>query len=425
MNRIILIGNGFDLAHNMPTSYKNFIDDYWAKIISELANKNKFEPFENDEIKIVNPSNEFNANNYSALLEKIAELKASKDSDFLQIINFLQEDFFKNKFFKKITEKNSLKKWVDIENEYYDTLKNSLNSSTVFEDIDSLNKDFEAVKNLLIDYLNNEKKFGKQFIQNLSIIGSIKDKIHSPILSKDLNEKGINYWGEIIEEDINNNMKQNNSKFKYLLDIRYLEGTIPSNLKSRIKTLLKKNSNVYFNLIPDNTLFLTFNYTDTHKLYKNNPPADLSINNNYTNTLEIKIHGSINPNDKNPIIFGYGDELDDEYSKIEKLNDNRYLENIKSIKYSETDNYKKTLEFLDSDLFQVFLMGHSCGNSDRTLLNTIFEHENCVSIKPYYYQKKDGSDNYSDLVRNISRNFNDKIKMRDRLVNKSYCEPLS
>ena len=29
MNRIILIGNGFDLAHGLKTGYKNFIDNYW------------------------------------------------------------------------------------------------------------------------------------------------------------------------------------------------------------------------------------------------------------------------------------------------------------------------------------------------------------------------------------------------------------
>lgn len=29
MNGIVLIGNGFDLAHGLKTSYKNFIDWYW------------------------------------------------------------------------------------------------------------------------------------------------------------------------------------------------------------------------------------------------------------------------------------------------------------------------------------------------------------------------------------------------------------
>lgn len=31
MNRIVLIGNGFDLAHNLPTSYRDFINHYWEQ----------------------------------------------------------------------------------------------------------------------------------------------------------------------------------------------------------------------------------------------------------------------------------------------------------------------------------------------------------------------------------------------------------
>ena len=29
MNRLILIGNGFDLAHNLETKYTDFIDNLW------------------------------------------------------------------------------------------------------------------------------------------------------------------------------------------------------------------------------------------------------------------------------------------------------------------------------------------------------------------------------------------------------------
>jgi len=36
MNRIILIGNGFDLAHGLKTSYKDFIDDFWEKKEKEV-----------------------------------------------------------------------------------------------------------------------------------------------------------------------------------------------------------------------------------------------------------------------------------------------------------------------------------------------------------------------------------------------------
>ena len=116
--------------------------------------------------------------------------------------------------------------------------------------------------------------------------------------------------------------------------------------------------------------------------------------------------------------------MDDTYEKLKNLNDNECLRNMKSINYLEANNYRKMLEFIESGPFQVCIMGHSCGNSDRTLLNTLFEHRFCVSVKPYYYIKEDGTDNYLELIQNISRNFTDMKLMRDRVVNKMYCEPL-
>ena len=39
MNRIIIIGNGFDLAHNLKTGYKDFINDYWATVEEGIYDK--------------------------------------------------------------------------------------------------------------------------------------------------------------------------------------------------------------------------------------------------------------------------------------------------------------------------------------------------------------------------------------------------
>jgi hypothetical protein len=166
--------------------------------------------------------------------------------------------------------------------------------------------------------------------------------------------------------------------------------------------------------LPNQIMFLNFNYTKTAELYSPKGIERFSIN---------QIHGNLD--DPKSIIFGYGDEMDEKYKELEKKNDNLCLSNIKSIKYLESDNYRDVLEFIESEPYQVCIMGHSCGNSDRTLLNTLFEHPNCVSVKPYYHKKKDGTDNYLDLVQNISRNFNDKKLMRDRVVNKTFCQPLT
>jgi hypothetical protein len=61
MNRIILIGNGFDLAHELKTSYKDFIDDYWKDKIRAFNDRNYQKSmsnqieYEDNEIKIINP----------------------------------------------------------------------------------------------------------------------------------------------------------------------------------------------------------------------------------------------------------------------------------------------------------------------------------------------------------------------------------
>ena len=40
MNRIVLIGNGFDLAHGLKSSYKDFIEWYWEqRVLSFIDNR--------------------------------------------------------------------------------------------------------------------------------------------------------------------------------------------------------------------------------------------------------------------------------------------------------------------------------------------------------------------------------------------------
>jgi hypothetical protein len=71
-------------------------------------------------------------------------------------------------------------------------------------------------------------------------------------------------------------------------------------------------------------------------------------------------------------------------------------------------------------------MGYSCGLSDRTLLNTIFEH-NCRSIKVLLRNKDDNGvvikDNYTEIIQNISRHFNKKKINGEKIVNKTLCKP--
>jgi hypothetical protein len=139
-------------------------------------------------------------------------------------------------------------------------------------------------------------------------------------------------------------------------------------------------------------------------------------------TQTIHIHGELK-NEENPIIFGYGNGNTEIYKEIEKINRNEFLENMKSFKYSNVSKYNELMIFVKSAPYQIYIWGHSCGNSDGTLLKELFENDNCISTRPFYHMK-DGSDNYSDIVMNISRHFSNNSVFRDKIMNRNFCEGL-
>ncbi|MCT4086673.1 hypothetical protein HZP82_04685 [Elizabethkingia anophelis] len=434
MNRIILIGNGFDLAHGMKTGYKDFINDFWEKIcieIKEYAAINPNKPFENEFIKIYDALYSWKGNNDYKSLELTV---GSRGTEML----------FKNLFLKTITELCYIPNWVDIENEYYKSLIDCYSpplhiniSNNQNNKIQRLNLEFESIQKLLEEYLTKQEEHFKKHTIRTDWINQLKSNVNEVIYSefelKDFSEKYIN---NIVSEEydkLNNKLSVISENPDYLSFIesedpnfpKLMERTKDKNQKEKLQIIRKllvssNNDDKIFRYVPDEILFLNFNYTLTESLYDRPMyPSRLGT----SRVKSIHIHGTLN-NINNKIIFGFGDELDKAYEEIENLNDNDYLKNIKSFKYFESESYKELLEFINQQDYQIFLFGHSCGNSDRTLLNTLFEHENCKSIKHYYYKSDANKDNYNDITMNISRSFTSKADMRDKVVNKKYCTAL-
>ena len=315
---------------------------------------------------------------------------------------------FTNHFFEHISHQCSLVNWVDIENEYYKALKELLqeeNYQKQNESIHTLNKEFDDVKGLLEKYLTRITE-NTELKQHQSI-----HNVFSSFIEFD--EVATCKQTAFINSIFSNTDIYHDFTIDYSEDPAYSECLTKDEQRRYFINKNFKYDNFKKNHLAPYTLLLNFNYTQTaEKLYAENCFNEI-----------INIHGELN-NENNPIIFGYGDELDNDYERIERLQNNDFLENIKSIRYHKTKNYRSLLEFIALGPYQVFIMGHSCGNSDRTLLNTLFEHDNCLSIKVFYRQYKDGTDNYIDLIKNISRNFNNKPNMRDIVVNRENCSPL-
>lgn len=401
MNKLVIIGNGFDLAHGLRTSYNDFLNHFWTKLkltyVEELIKEFVFIDKSYDQLFDYSKKSKNYDDFIINLKEYAKEYSLSFHDDLINLhidnkrVNPIFE--FKNDFFKLINDKKSIQNWVDIENEYYNELKRIIKKDYSTTKVKRLNKEFDLIKKLFENYLKEEvcnKIDFKNFDDSKNYY-----EIYE-VLKPNLSDEYLNLHGASEKNFIN--------EFSFSED------------KDLVKSYIEGDASIvreYFK-----SYLLSFNYTPTihaHSyLFDKESKFDISMN---------YIHGVIGDSE-NSINFGFGDETDKDYRMIEDLNENEFLKNFKSFQYSNTANYNDLFSYLDGDKYQVCILGHSCGLSDRVLLNAIFEHKNCRSIKVYYYEKIKGQDNYTEIVQNISRHFNDKKIMRRKIVSKPYCKPL-
>ena len=326
MNRIFILGNGFDLAHGKKTCYAHFITSYQNHAIEEFKYQNYFE----DNLLTIDKS--------SFLNEPVTTFnELSKTSGFK----------WKNNLFGEMclelhnSDRDEEKKWVEIEYFYFKKLSNIAtrfnpnNEKGSLQVVRTLNKEFLEIQDLLHTYL-----------------------------------KTIPHKTDLIPEMIN----LFTHKFNHEI-----------------------------------SLYLSFNYTNIIQQYFDQLELNFRSYQGsrseyvpYSREELIHIHGQLD-DETNPMIFGYGDQHDKVYAQLENFNNKEYLKNIKYHKYNRTNGFKKLDKYLSTNReIEVHIIGHSCGLSDRTLLNHIFQHEHCKNIIIHHYQDRD---NFDDISLEITRHF--------------------
>jgi hypothetical protein len=299
MNNLLIIGNGFDLAHNMKTSYNHFME----YLINKSCSENIFSEHILAGISI---------KNYDDLLMFIRK-------------NSIPDKDFKNRFIGVLLNDMSVRNWCDIESRYFNLLKQVGEKTSLYINPKILNSHFDFVRKNLGDYLCTQGK----------------------------DTKAIESYKEM------------------------------------------------FNLIDSReTTILNFNYTDT-------------LNSLYSGEIDesriIHIHGEL-LNYKNPMIFGYAANDEESRELIDK-NDNEYMRYIKKHLYKRTNNEELLTNYLEgTESINVTILGHSCGLSDKLILNQILNHKNIKSINIFYYEQYE---HYFQTQVNI-----DRIMKRDEYFTK-------
>jgi hypothetical protein len=361
MNTLFIIGNGFDLAHGLETSYRTFIfhliKSELLKLGDEIESFGISEHLHSDFLTIslnnqLSPDPTFKKNFLSkfASIDNLPELQET-----ISNYNGLKNFGIKNTIISASYNSKNDPNWSDIEWQY-----------------------FKLLTKILIPPHGSPLVSQTKNLQN-SLVALNKDLDQ---LSKHLKE----YLSKVDENKIN--------------DFNFL----------------KKYQDIFKNHEGHKNLILNFNYTSLVSQY---PSA--------SNYHEIQIHGSLKNTD--PIIVGYGDETTSLYQEMENQNNFEFLRHTKSSRYAENDNYSKVHLFINEsapgsfndhisingDEYEIVVLGHSCGLSDRVLLKELMEKENCTKIHVYYYDDKNGNTDFLKTVSNISRHFKNKVEMRSKV----------
>lgn len=364
LNRLVLVGNGFDLAHNLKTSYNDFIIWY---LIQAMEQTNLNSDYKDPLMTIRFPDyyglhslHHYGLDNVNAYVnyfykKGFSQMLGGGELRFDNSLNIYQNPFrftIQSELLRKLLYTCSNANWVDIENVFYDELKMILGSQKNTDkekSISELNGSLLHIINYLETYLS----------------------------TLDVSVNTTNYESIL------------NSPFE-------------------MDEFVGLTETEQWNTEIDQTMILNFNYTSTIENYVDDHNLDqLHFSLNY-------IHGKIGDK-KNRPVFGFGDELDADYANFESDKTKGIFDYIKSFWYFKTSNYHNLIRFIDSAPYQIYILGHSCGLSDRTMLNMIFEHKNCKSIKIFYHQDEDVN-NYTALTQEISRHFKDKQYMRRKIV---------
>ncbi len=362
INKLVIVGNGFDRALGLKTRYEDFLFWYFKNFIIESLRRKEVVRDKNGSYRYsLNEDELFLFYNKTSYFFEEQHIKSFVNEmvSYEEIKNYIlkgRHKFtyqFKSKLLKEIFD-SSIKGWVDLENTYFELLKKSFKQKGV--DIEVLNKELNILKELLHKYLS-QLDYSKTLQEDVALK-------YNTQFSKDISFDDI-------------------PEYSYVGDV--------------LKT--------------GHILFLNFNYTNSLSNIINTLPNIFISKNKDWEISHMQIHGNLKKDSKS-IIFGYGDEMDKEYNYIEELNDNRYLENIKSFKYLENNTYNELLKYIDHEEYQVVVYGHSCGLSDRVMLNEIFEHKNCKSIKIHFYNKNE----FINKTMDISRHFNSNQLMRKKIV---------
>ncbi|MDG5852448.1 AbiH family protein [Clostridium beijerinckii] len=397
--KILVIGNGFDLEHGLPTKYKDFLDFmqgiYLINLITSISDKGAFiaELERTTKHKV-----DENIKKYFTQ-EKFLDPDLIKEWKEEKISKELIDGANNNIWIKYFIENMNYEKegWIDLESEISNVIKCLEYSKNLSNYLKKFNewpadRDREVYKEKVVEKII---KFSELKIQFFELVGKNLENIINTII-KHLNNLIVCL--EIYLVECVGNM-----------DVKDVAPDIKENHCDKV---------------------LSFNYSDTHhRLYDIYP----------TNPKEYDyIHGKANitrEESENNMVLGIDEYLDSEsknkelefiafkkyFQRIYKKTGNEYKKWIKQIEDSYKEKLEKEVDFAktvaktDEEIFeealvsmnknhknQIYIFGHSLDITDKDIIKELIE---CPDTETtiFYYDKDVYAQQIANMVKIIGQ----------------------
>lgn len=360
--KVLIIGNGFDLAHNLKTSYTDFLD--FLNVVLELYDNKKNNSYSISNIKSGHEKT-FKYCHY--IIENTAIMK--------YIFNLAVNNCWVNYFTNLNIGKNG---WVDFESEISEVLQKI--EELYLSCINTDNPDSDKI-NELSDYLYHTFHLYKKH--------AIKDIVQNhPSLISD-----FTFVINILLNDL--------SKMTHCLEI-YLNYAINN---KPIDIRLPDIENITFNKI------LSFNYTNTfERIYDPNKKCEYDYIHGQAQEVPFATYLYYRNIDSCKLILGI-----DEYLKDERKNiDNMFIQFKKFFQrvYKKTgNNYAKWISGVQDVIggvpmyynsMELHIFGHSLSSTDSDILSKFILRPKTTTII-YYHNNIDLNNKIINLIKIIGQ----------------------
>ncbi|WP_195979888.1 AbiH family protein [Clostridium butyricum] len=368
---ILLIGNGFDLAHKLPTKYTDFLN--FIKVIKEIVREhNKKHQVMYEDIE------RYDCNSFIKNEIACNFINGNYGGNSKELIQLMNNNIWLEYFFQ--CNMHSEENWIDFESE-------------ISKVIQSIDKDMGEKEVYSYIFSLQNKFMNDKFIET---------------------DKKITYDKLIyrLVLDLNNLIR---ALEIYLTD--YVEAINATNLLEDIKEIA-----------PDIDKLISFNYTNTYCKYYNEQKKNLitdfihgeakSCNDVRNNNMVLGIDEYLDDNDqinKTELI-----EFKKFYQRLYKHTQCQYREWIDNIKeeYNEYVNLKKTyddVKYLNANAIsdkgeeilenaggknKLYIFGHSLDITDKDILRGLILNEN-VYTTIYYLSKEQKGQQIANLTKVI------------------------